>query len=356
MSVDQRALAVVVAVDVRHPAGDAVDWAAAEAAARGVPLQILHALRPRVAVDPYGLYVLADTAPSPETVARQALQQAAARARSVAAELDVSTCLIAGPTVRVLVEASRRAALLVVGRADATGVSSRLTGLLAGQLAARARCPVVAIGPRGSALPGPSRPRVVLGVDVTRCVPATLDFAFSAAAQRGIPLVAVHAWRSDVAADLEGVCSPVAAAEATARDKLGRLLQPWQNRFGGVRVETRLVRDDPTAALLAESEGSALLVVGSTARGPMCSALCGSVSRRTVRRARSPVVVVRPDGPGRTAEPGGRTWLRRRARPGAGLTDPARTDPGPTDPGRSRAGRPDPARPERPPGRTMRWE
>ncbi|MCW2696359.1 MAG: hypothetical protein JWR62_1444 [Modestobacter sp.] len=44
---------VVVAVTVAHPVGEVLEWAAAEAAARGARLRIVHALQPQIAFDPW---------------------------------------------------------------------------------------------------------------------------------------------------------------------------------------------------------------------------------------------------------------------------------------------------------------
>jgi hypothetical protein len=54
--------AVVVAVDDDGSAGDAVDWAAAEAATRGSPAcGVVHAFRPPLPTDPYGVVPLIDS-------------------------------------------------------------------------------------------------------------------------------------------------------------------------------------------------------------------------------------------------------------------------------------------------------
>jgi nucleotide-binding universal stress UspA family protein len=53
---------------------------------------------------------------------------------------------------------------------------------------------------------------------------------------------------------------------------------------------------DPATALIAESVGAALVVVGSRRRGRVRTRWLGSVGGTLVRRSRSPVVVVRRDG------------------------------------------------------------
>jgi len=45
--------------------------------------------------------------------------------------------------------------------------------------------------------------------------------------------------------------------------------------------------------ILADSKGADLIVVGSRGRGPVGSALLGSVSHGVVRQAKRPVLIVR---------------------------------------------------------------
>ena len=55
---------VVVGIDGTGAADDALDWATAEAAARGCRLRIVHAFRPSLLVDPYGVVPPLATSPS----------------------------------------------------------------------------------------------------------------------------------------------------------------------------------------------------------------------------------------------------------------------------------------------------
>jgi nucleotide-binding universal stress UspA family protein len=146
------------------------------------------------------------------------------------------------------------------------------------------------------------------------CIPA-IGFAFRAAAQRGIPLRAVHAWKRDAPAEPGAESDHLAASGAVARENLDRVLDCWRARFPDVRVETQSWCDSPTAALVGESVGAALVVVGSRGRGAVRGRLFGSVSRTVVRDARSPVAVIGLDGAVPTY-----SWRRRHHWP---MTDAA---------------------------------
>ena len=286
--------AVVVAVG-HDTTGQAQDWAAAEASARGCRLHVVHAERLRLAVDPSGLVPVADFW-SYRVAAEHILRAAVRRARSVAPDIDVSAELGFGPTVASLLFQSRGAQLLVLGSHDPPfqrRLKDRLALSVCDRVAGRALCPVAIVRPLQTNPHAGSLPRVVVGISGHGSSAAVLGVAFRAAAQRGVPLTAVHAWTPDVPADHEAVCGPAAASEARAAEFLDLALAPWRSRFADVPVVPRLPIADPAAALIRESEGAALVVVGSRARGAVRGRLFGSASRRVAQRARCPVVVVR---------------------------------------------------------------
>jgi nucleotide-binding universal stress UspA family protein len=313
---------VVVAVG-NDTDGHALDWAAAEASARRCPLHVVHAERLRWAVDPTGLVPVADFS-SYRVTGEHVLREAVGRVRSVAPDIEVSAESVVGSTVRLLVARARGAQLLVLGCRDAPfprGLSGHLIHSVCGTVARRAPCPVAIVRPLRSGPYAGSSPRVVVGVDGSGACAAALGVAFQAAAQRGVSLTAVHAWTRDVPADHEAVCGPPMAAEARASLTLDRALEPWRSRFADVPVETRLLAAEPAAALIRESEGAALIVVGSRAHGAARATLFGSVSRSVAQRARCPVVVVR------TARATGAEHVQPSRRTAVRLMDPAGVKP-----------------------------
>lgn len=283
---------VVVAVG---PGGSsrAVDWAAAEASVRGCALHVVHALRPGWLADPSGLVPLADLT-SCQVVGEEVLSAARSRARSVDPDLPVDGEVTVGSTVPALVAHGQGAQVLVLGRGTVS-TPRRWGGVLArsvvARIAARAPCPVAIVRSSGRPDIGSGPPRVVLGVDGAGSCAAAVGLAFRAAAQRGLPLVAVHAWTPDVPADLEAVCGEPTAAEERAGVVVDRALSPWRSLYPDVPVEVRLVVADPAQVLSREAEGAALLVVGSRGRRWTRVRGLGSVSHGVIERARCPVVV-----------------------------------------------------------------
>jgi nucleotide-binding universal stress UspA family protein len=282
---------VVVAVG-EDSSGEALEWAAAEASARGCGLHVVHAERLRWAVDLSGLVPAADVA-SCRAAAEQLLAAAVRRARSVAPDVDVTAESVVGSPVPLLLSQGRGARLLVLGSRGAAGSVRLPAASTCDRVAGRVPCPVAVVRPlRSGPHPG-SSPRVVVGVGTRGSCTDVLAVAFRAAAQRGVPLRVVHAWSPDVPADHEAVCGPATAAEERARLVLDEVLAGWRSRFAGVPVEIRLPVAEPAAALVHESAGASLTVVGSPARRAVRAPLVGSVSRRVARQARCPVVVVR---------------------------------------------------------------
>jgi nucleotide-binding universal stress UspA family protein len=293
MAGDRRRAPVVVAVADADPADDAVEWAAAEAAACGTGLVVVHAVRAAPMGDVGGPAWFPGDAGAVVEAATEVLRAAGRRAGAVASDIGISGELLCGPPAGALGARSRGAGLLVLG-GSAADRQHRRPGRLAGRVSARACCPVAVVRCRLRTPDGPARPRVVLGVDPARSGPDLFEFAFRSAGRRGVPLVAVHAWGGDVPADLEGVCGPAAATLERAGAELDRVLGPWRRRFPAVPVEVRLLRAAPVAALLAESRGAALVVVGSRRGAGPLGALRESVGRSLVQRSGSPTVVVRP--------------------------------------------------------------
>ena len=126
-----------------------------------------------------------------------------------------------------------------------------------------------------------------------RASEAAVAFAVEAAALRGVPLVAVHAWH-DVAVD-PTMASLVDwdAVESDEREVLAERLAGLRASHPDLAVRKLVVRDRPARALVDESRGAQLVVVGSRGRGGLRGLLLGSVSQQLLHHAHCPVAVVR---------------------------------------------------------------
>src|SRR5689334_16367516 len=117
---------VVVGVDDHPSSLAALDWATAEASARGTALRIVHARFCPVPPDPYGIALSIDEICAAREAGERLLQAAVSRARGIASDVSVSAHLASGVTGQVLLDWGRDAALLVVGAPESTVRQHRL--------------------------------------------------------------------------------------------------------------------------------------------------------------------------------------------------------------------------------------
>ncbi len=282
---------VVAGVDGSECALQAVRWAAAEAARRHLPLRLVaaHTWPAGGLVGDPGLGF------DPRAVLREVVHSRLAAAETVAAEavpgLAVEKAEAEGDPVAVLAGESERAELLVLGDRGLGGFTGLLIGSVAVALCTQAGCPVVVVRELDPTARR-SEP-VVVGVDGSPASEAAVAFAVEAAALRGVPLVAVHAWH-DVAVD-PTMASLVNwdAVESDEREVLAERLAGLRASHPDLAVRRLVVRDRPARALVDESRGAQLVVVGSRGRGGLRGLLLGSVSQQLLHHAHCPVAVVR---------------------------------------------------------------
>lgn len=285
--------AVVVGVDGLASGRDALDWAAAEAETRNRPLHLVHAYTLPLAVDPFGAVSLSMGNAGARAAAELVVVAAARRARSVAPDLEVTTHVVVGPAAPAMLQAAQVAEMVVLGCRGLGCFAGLLMGSISVQVAAHATCPVAVIRPIREVGPGPSSARVVVGVDGSELSARAIGFAFQAASRRGLGLVAVHAWMPRGPADHVPIVDDPSASEFAAWRRLDEALAGWRDRFAGVDVMPKLMKGPPGPALVAESAGAALVVVGSRGRGGLSGLLLGSVSQTVLQHAHSPIAVVR---------------------------------------------------------------
>ncbi|GAA2612920.1 universal stress protein [Actinomadura fulvescens] len=274
---------VVVGTDGSPSAWAAVEWAAADARARRVPLCIVHAMH-------VGRYVRGWPAVlPPRDLLRQAgeriLTEAVAFVRDSYPGLSVSGALSPSSAPAALGERSQDAFEVVVGHPG----HGRLADLMFGSvgLEASGHCPVVIV--HGE--PRPRCERIVVAVDLATDSSARLAYAFQTAAAYRCRLCALHV------VPLSRVLDQPPEREAAplldgARDALQRSLAPWSVSFPSVRTQAEMVQGVVTSALIDASLEADLLVIG----GPMPAESPAIEIRWSLRdlvsRAHCPLVLV----------------------------------------------------------------
>jgi nucleotide-binding universal stress UspA family protein len=271
----QRKPPVVVGVDGSAEALTAAEFAADEARRRGLPLLVQHGFMwpslypPLLDPDP--------SDPGPRVRARELLDHTTETLRGKHPDLIIDGHLRNGPPAAMLVEASRRAALIVLGHRGSGGFAGLHVGSVAIHTAAHAHCPVAVVRGRPSS---PGDP-VVLGIDGSPESAVARGYAFEAARVRHAQLKVVAVW-------------PPSARDRPAHEVLVEYLGDLPDRYPDVALLPRLVHgESPAGALITEAHDGGLIVVGSRGVGGLRGILLGSVGRALIAHAPCPVVIVR---------------------------------------------------------------
>ncbi|MEU2775056.1 universal stress protein [Streptomyces sp. NPDC007162] len=286
---------VLAGVDGSEPSLAAAEWAAREAALRGVALRLVHATP----------LLPGDTVPhqAGETLRRvgeRIVQGAIAHLGARHPGLPTHGSQSSEAPAETLLSAAHDAGLLVVGARGSGGFDGLAVGSVALQVAAAADRPVVVVpgsrpgGFGNGARPAGAAPQVVVGFDACRAVDEVVDFAFVAARTRGAILRVVRAWAFPAESVSPRTLFVTEEDRATWEDqevlRLSDALRTWLEKYPEVTVRADVVLLHPAEALvnLSRRAGAALLVMG---RGGVEGRL-GPVTHAVLHHADCPVAVV----------------------------------------------------------------
>jgi nucleotide-binding universal stress UspA family protein len=178
------------------------------------------------------------------------------------------------------------AGLIVVGASHRSGLGRLKRRNVVEELLTKSPVPV-AIAPRGYADGEHSLRLITCAFDGSAESHQALDWAAELAMtnNRRLRVISVH--MPIVVAGLGFASQPV---DPIRRRDLREHQEAAVAALSG-RVEAVMPDGNPAGVLAHESRGADLLVMGSRGRGPLRSALLGSVSRYVVRRTACPVVI-----------------------------------------------------------------
>ncbi|MBX6384322.1 MAG: universal stress protein [Microbispora sp.] len=278
---------VVVGTDGSRAAAAAVEWAAGDAALKGLPLRIVHAVDRM----PYEITRFTPEAEDHlDRAGRRILEEAERAVRETHPALRVTTALIEGNPSRVLRQEAGNATEVVIGSRGLGGFAGMLLGSVGMHVAGHVDVPVVVVRPGVSAPHG----LVVVGVDGSAEAGAALTYAFEEARLRGHRLLALYAWQLPVHPFAPEIAYDVDEVRKAQEDYVAGAVRAHWDRYPGVPAEMRAVCAHPVTAMVEAAEKADLLVVGSRGRGAVGAAVLGSVSRAVLHHAHCPVAVVRP--------------------------------------------------------------
>jgi nucleotide-binding universal stress UspA family protein len=283
---------ITAGIDGTEESLAALGWAAREAVRRGTALRVVHAWR----FEPYEGIDAGDR----DTQAGWARDATTEAVRAVVGrhpELDVSTDVLEGGSVDVLVAAAADAELLVLGSRGHGPVVGFLLGSVGQQVIAEASRPVVLVRSGDQATAEAAGREIVVGQEGDpQDSAAALRFAFETAAARSATVRAVRAWTlPPVFAYSPGslkLLDEAGGLEPYEKKALASALTPWREQFPDVPVVEHVEMGSAGQVLLSVTARAQLMVVGRRARRTAVGARIGSVAHGVLHHADCPVAVV----------------------------------------------------------------
>ena len=287
---------IVVGVDESALAGQAVRWAAEQAALEGRTVRLVRAVLP---VPPgrsdHAAVVQPGTLTSLRLHSEALLTQAHQLVHRVAPEVEVEEQLEVTQPRTLLVDLTSQAHLVVLGSRGRGPLLSHLLGSVGVHVVRHAACPVVVHRPWR---PGLVRDGVVVAVDAGEEAVPVLEHAFHHASLRGLPLQVLHYVMDPrsalVGASTVGDVDDLVTADALA---VSEAMAGLRERYPDVRVSVQTLVGLPDLDLARAASRADMLVVGHHTRGVLDRLLSGTVSEAVLEHATCPVVVVPVDGP-----------------------------------------------------------
>ena len=287
---------IVVGVDGSPASKVAVQWAARDAELRKAPLTLVHVVRATA-----GTWLETPLLPEWMRGQRERGRQVIDDALKIVDEscqrgpAQVHCEMPSANAVPALVDLSKNADLVVVGRHGTGTLRGRHMGSVTSGLVYHAHCPVAVIHDEAPPNADVAQSPVLVGIDGSPESELATAIAFDEASLRKVGLVALHAW-SDVSVfdsiyDLPGPRWP--ELKSIEDEALAERLAGWGERYPDVSVRRVVVREEPALPLVDQSQSAQLVVVGSHGRGGFAGMLLGSISAAVVMLARVPVIVAR---------------------------------------------------------------
>lgn len=279
--------AVVVAVDGSEYNGNAIAWAADEAARIGDRLLLLAATGELITPVPH-VPAAGWVSEYPER-ARRVVRRISTRLEHSHPGVTTESSVQLGEPSSIILKAIDGADLVVLGQRGLGGFERMLVGSTSIAVAGRSSIPAVVVPDDWDAVSMDGT--IVVGIDPSHTDEQMLRMAFARAQSLGVPLTVVFAWRALPLFDW----SPADLAEWSdqAGELLDELLEQWRDEFSDVDVVAVHPRAHPAGALLDVAKGAQLVIVGRRSGAHHVGGFgVGSVTRAVLHYAPCPVMVV----------------------------------------------------------------
>ncbi len=286
---------IVVGIDETPMSQLALRHGIEQATLRQRSLGIVHACDHRAHVVPATAAYPLPTESVPQYNCEELVGNAIALAGEQIGPNRVSGITINGHPRSVLVDQSYDASLMIIGTRGHGATVSALLGAVGSGLIAHCRCPLMVARPyRCEPIPGTG---VVVGVDGSAASEQALGYAFDEASLRDLPVVIVHCW--EAVYRRPGYAESIKLGPPAEQEQwLEQYVSGFTEKYPAVPVVKKLPKGEADTALIHQSLGAPMLVVGSRGRGGRIGLFLGSVSQSVLHQAYCPVTVVKgPDQP-----------------------------------------------------------
>ncbi|MBY6061845.1 universal stress protein [Microbacterium esteraromaticum] len=276
---------IVVGVTGASGSRRAVDWAAARAVARKQQLELINVVGGAVGMIGEGAVLQAAREAADELLREEA-------ERIASDGLTVTTRIETGDPVHTLIDASKDAALLVIGsdyQGPGQGPARGSHGI---RIAAASSSPVVVVPDFD--ITG-ERAGVVVAVDGSPISESAIAFAAAEADRLGEPLTALIVWTPIAVPRNALMVMPQAyreGMEQSAREALSLSLAGLRSQYPGLEIEEAVAEGFPSVIINELAESAHLTVVGSRGHGAVRRFLLGSISHEVLQRLATVTAVV----------------------------------------------------------------
>jgi nucleotide-binding universal stress UspA family protein len=258
----------------------AVDWAAGEAIRHRAPLHVVY-----IPGDHPGTHFL-PAGRQAHHRARVALARARKHVHAAGRNPDAEASFVEAEAVQTQ---TGGAAMLVTGSGLGGTATTSSFGIIGSMTAGSAPCQIVV----GTEQDDGPHDEIVVGFGSTADT-AALEFALGEAVVRHAAVLAVRAWAHPEAGYPDNCDQWALSIDDLGSDEtasLSQQLDPWRQRFPGVRMTGMAVHGKPGPVLTAASAHADLMVVGGPAAATAGAPL-GPVTCSVLRHAHCPVALI----------------------------------------------------------------
>lgn len=277
---------IVVGINGSERSGAALRWALHRASRNKLPVIALYAVDDRWISPDFQYHEMIREA------GLELLEKAQASAREQAPDVEIEVQLRHGSAAAALREASKEAALLVVGAHDRHFLDGGPLTDRALQIVSSSDCPVAVVPPTLA----PDGRGVIVGVDGSEESLQAVSFAAAEADREGDELTVLLAFRTP-ARWVESRLPTSGLAETIIEENkvvLAESVAGLRDKYPDLVIHQQLETDtEPAQALVDSARDARLLVIGSRGRGAFSRLVLGSTAHAVLLHVPCPTIVTR---------------------------------------------------------------